>query len=273
MSAKHAYPDSTNTNIVTQWEFYFMFCFCFNLIPIPTTINIMSLYSQFLSRSFKSVDSIRNYISGVKLLHLFLDKEYPQFDSFHLKLVLKGLSRTKPHCPKQAQPINPKLLCDMFEIFNHKNSYDATFWCLFIHAFFLMFRKSNLVPDSVRSFNGVKQLCRKNFTFDKDSGILLVKIKWSKAIQFGERELAIPLLPIPDSPLCPVQAYLNMISLVGVSQDSPAFSILKGKKTQPVMYRQFQSVLKQTITLLGKHSDDYSTHSFRRGGATWAFFC
>jgi hypothetical protein len=74
-------------------------------------------------------DSIRNYISGVKLLHLFLDKEYPQFDSFHLKLVLKGLSRTKPHCPKQAQPITPKqaqpitpkLLCDMLKIFNHKN--------------------------------------------------------------------------------------------------------------------------------------------------------
>ena len=152
------------------------------------------MYSQFLSRSFKSVDSIHNYISGVKLLHLFLDKEYPQFDSFHLKLVLKGLSRTKPHCPKQAQPITPKqaqpitpkLLCDMLKIFNHKNSYDATFWCLFVHTFFLMFRKSNLVPDSVCSYNGVKQLCRKNFTFDKDSGILLVKIKWFKTIQFGE---------------------------------------------------------------------------------------
>jgi hypothetical protein len=111
MSAKHAYADSTNKNIVTQWESYFIFCFYFNLIPMPTTINIISLYSQFLSRSFKSVDSIRNYISGVKLLHLFLDKEYPQFDSFHLKLVLKGLSRTKPHCPKQAQSITPKPHC------------------------------------------------------------------------------------------------------------------------------------------------------------------
>ena len=150
MLAKLAYADSINTNIVMQWESYFMFRFYFEFIPIPTTINIISLYSQFLSRSFKSVDSIHNYINGVKLLHLFLDKEYPQFDSFHLKLVLKGLSRTKPHCPKQAQPITPKLLCDMLKIFNHKNSY-ATFWCLFVHTFFLMFRKSNLVPDSVCS--------------------------------------------------------------------------------------------------------------------------
>ena len=121
----------------------------------------MSLYSQFLSRNCKSVDSIRNYISGVKLLHLFLDKEYPEFDSFRLKLVLRGLSRTKPYCPRQAQPTTPKLLCDMFRISNHKNSYDATFWCLFVHPCFLMFRKSNLVPDSVRSFNGVKAIMQK----------------------------------------------------------------------------------------------------------------
>ena len=84
-----------------------------------------------------------------------MDKEYPQFDSFHLRLVLRGLSRTKPHCSKQAQLITPNL-----KIFDHKNSYDTTFCCLFEHAFFLMVRKSNLVPDSVRSFNGVKKLCR-----------------------------------------------------------------------------------------------------------------
>ena len=68
-----------------------------------------------------------------------------------------------------------------------------------------------------------------------------------------------------------VQLGLFLLKYQLVSQDSPAFSIVKGKKTQPVTYRQFQSVLKQTITLLGKHSDDYSTHSVRRGGATWAF--
>ena len=53
--------------------------------------------------------------------------------------------------------------------------------------------------------------------------------------------------------------------MVVVSQDSPAFPIGKGEKKQPVTYRQFQSVLKHMITLLGKHSDDYSAHSFRRG--------
>jgi hypothetical protein len=34
---------------------------------------------------------------------------------------------------------------------------DATVWCLFLHAFFLMFRKSKLVPDTVATFDSKKE--------------------------------------------------------------------------------------------------------------------
>jgi hypothetical protein len=73
ISAKHAYAESTNKNIRTQLEAYFMFCIYFEFVPISTSVQILTLYAQFLSRSFKSVDSIRNYISAMKLLHLYLD--------------------------------------------------------------------------------------------------------------------------------------------------------------------------------------------------------
>ena len=79
-----------------------MFCEYFQINPIPTTVQILCVYAQFLSRSFKSVNSIKNYLSGVKLLHLYLDDYYPTFDEFQLKLTLKGLARINSHCPKQA---------------------------------------------------------------------------------------------------------------------------------------------------------------------------
>lgn len=271
MSAKHAYAESTNKNIRTQWESYYMFCIYFKLKPLPTTVSIMSIYAQFLSRSFKSVEAINNYISGVKLLHLYLDIEYPQFDSFHLKLVLKGLARLNPHCPNQANPITPSMLYDMSKNFDTNSPIDSTFWCLFLHAFFLMFRKSNLVPDSVTAFNSSKQLCRDNYEFDEEKGVLLVKINWSKTIQFGEREIVIPLVPIPNSPLCPVKAYLNMISLTVVSGKNPAFCIKTGKIIKPVTYKQLQSVLKHMVASIGKDASKFSSHSFRRGGCSWAF--
>jgi hypothetical protein len=83
-----------------------MFCKYFQINPIPTTVQVLCFYAQFLSRSFKSVNSIKNYLSGVKLLHLYLDDDYPKFDEFQLKLTLKGLARIHPHCPKQALPHN-----------------------------------------------------------------------------------------------------------------------------------------------------------------------
>jgi hypothetical protein len=118
---------------------------------------------------------------------------------------------------------------------------------VYFNAFFLMFRKSNLVPNTVATFDSKKQRCRKNFTFDEKRNVLIT-IQWSKAIQFGERTLVIPLFSIPDSPLFPVQVYLNMQSLVCVSDDSPAYCFVKHKQIYPIIYihvyRQFQSVLK-----------------------------
>ena len=73
-----------------------------------------------------------------------------------------------------------------------------------------MFRKSTLVPDTVATFDSKQQRCRKKFTFDEQRNVLMITIQWSKTIQFGERTLVIPLVFIPDSPLCPVQAYLNI---------------------------------------------------------------
>jgi hypothetical protein len=166
-----------------------------------------------LSRSFKSIQSIQNYISGVKLLHLFKGIDYPQFDSFHLRLVLKGLARDNPYCPEQACPITSEILLSFHQLLELNNAYDATIWCLFLTAFFLMIRKVNLVPNSAKTFQSQKQLIRENIEFDSKNNVLIFHINWSKTIQYGERKSKIPVGAILGSLLCPVRAYLNMIDL------------------------------------------------------------
>ena len=184
----HAYAVGTYNNIKPQWESYFQFCFYYNFISLPSSERILSLYAHFFSRSFKSIQSIQNYISGVKLLHLFKGIDYPQFDSFHLRLVLKGLARDNPHCPKQECPITPETLLSFHQLLELNNAYDATIWCLFLTAFFLMIRKSNLVPNSAKTFQSQKQLIRENFEFDSKNNVLIFHINWSKTIQYGERK-------------------------------------------------------------------------------------
>jgi hypothetical protein len=71
-----------------------------------------------------------------------------------------------------------------------------------------MGRQSNLVPVSVKKFDPFKQLYRKNIIVHID--YLVIKIAWSKTIQFGDRKLEIPLVKIPNSPFCPYQAYTDL---------------------------------------------------------------
>jgi hypothetical protein len=66
------------------------------------------------------------------------------------------------------------------------NAYDATIWCLFLTAFFLMIRKANLVPNSAKTFQSQKQLIRENIEFDSKNNVLICHINCSKTIQYGE---------------------------------------------------------------------------------------
>ncbi|VDI14397.1 Hypothetical predicted protein [Mytilus galloprovincialis] len=236
---------------------------------IPANLDTICCYAQFLSRSFKSVESIKNYINGVKVMHLMLDCSFPHLDSFVYKLLLKGLSRTKSHMPRRALPISPDILLEMVVHFNLENGSDCVYWCLFLFAFFLMSRKSNLVPDSCSQFDKNKQLTRGKVFVVND--IAIVVFEWTKTIQHGERRLKIPLVKIPGSVLCPVSAYNHMCSKVPASHDSPAFVISKNSKLTPVTYGQFQRKLKSVILKTGRDPNLYSSHSFRRGGATFAF--
>ena len=68
-SQRSAYSCGTYSNLRTQFK-AFLFCFYFKLTPVPAELTTVCLYVQFLSRTL-TPPSIRNYLSGVKLLHLF----------------------------------------------------------------------------------------------------------------------------------------------------------------------------------------------------------
>ena len=236
---------------------------------MPAASSTLALYVQFLARSFKSAQSIQNYLSGVKLMHILANQSCPQFDTVELKLAIKGLKRIKMHKPKQALPITPDILIQFKNHLDISLPLQAVFWAISLVAFFTMARKSNLVPLSPHTFDDKKQLCRKDILIDDDC--ILVRIKWSKTNQFASRTLYIPLLAMPDSVLCPVAAYKNMISLIPGGGEKPAFMILRNRRPEPFLYKHFQSMIKSSIQKIGLQPQSYSSHSYRRGGATTAF--
>lgn len=264
-SRRQAYADSTNKNLKIQWETYMLFCFYFNLTYLPVSTNTLSLFAQFLSRSFKSIQSIKNYISGVKTMHYLLGFSTSQINEFLINLSLRGISRIKPHLVRKAESMTPDILLQMYKFLDLKKAKDTVFWCLFLFAFFLFARKSNLVPDT-NNYKSKKFLLRQDVKQLDD--ILIVTIKWSKTIQFGQRILQIPLIKIPDSVLCPYQAFENMCKMVKADKTDPLFSLPKGKC---IVYSQYQKKIRELVQKVGLEPQSFSTHSMRRGGCLWAF--
>ena len=164
---------------------------------MPVQVKTLCLYAHFLSRSFNSVHSVRNYLSAVKTLHSLLELIYPDTDLMQLKLLLRGLACSKQHVPKQASPITQKILTDMFSFVDLQIEFDIVSWSITLLLFFLMTRKSSFLPTSVKDIEVFEDL-------------LVININWSKTRRFGHsRQDLVPVLAIPDSCLCPKCDFFN----------------------------------------------------------------
>ena len=166
---------------------------------------------------------------------------------------------------KKAKPITPEILMSIHEVLDFSIKSDVVYWCLFLFAFFLFARKSNLVPDSDNYVNK-KFLLREDIQICENT--LIVNVKWSKTIQFGELLLKIPLIEIPGSILCPLAAFRSMCQKVHAKNSDPLFSLPKRKC---ITDSQYQSKLREVIAKIGLNPEEYSTHSMRRGGTSFAF--
>ena len=101
---KAAYAAGTQKNHRTQWRSYLYFCLHFDLLFLPTSICTISLYCQFLTHSM-TPPSIRNYLSGVKFLHVSLWYPFPDLSTHEIQVTLRGIDRLAQHCPLRAPPL------------------------------------------------------------------------------------------------------------------------------------------------------------------------
>ena len=99
---------------------------------------------------------------------------------------------------------------------------------------------------------------------------LVVGIRWAKNHQFGRELLTYPL-PILHTWLCPLKALRNVRKYIKPDAHDPLFRLPSG---DVFTYRMFQARLRRVLVAVGvDQAKEYSSHSFRRGGATFAYLC
>ena len=199
----NTFAEGMMENLLVQWVKFINFCTYFGLTPFPATTIVLTWYAQFLGNTFKAHGSVVNYLSGVKTLHVLLEWSVDGFHGLLLKLTLRGMRRMNEHIPHQALPMTPKLLVAIKSTLDLQLTEDTTFWAICLTAFYLLLRKSNLVPDSLTEINERHLLVRQDLEWSEHC--VMVTLKWSKMNQFGEH-VCFPLPRIANSQLCPYSA-------------------------------------------------------------------
>ena len=268
-----AYAQSTRQTYTSFRDTYLRFCIYFGYTPVPADNLTIWRYTAFLSRSVSSV-SIPGYLSVVRILHLEASLPNPIGDNWILDTILRGIKRDHPVSRVQKLPITPDILRLIHSHIDLSSPIDVAFWSACLIAFFGFLRKSSLLPKS-RDITSAPVLSRKDVSFS-DSGALL-SIRHTKTIQFCERILQIPIIRISNSILCPVTALEKLMSLsLGkqIPDVAPLFSYpVSDYQHDWITHSVFVSKLRSVLSSCGLQASKFSGHSFRRGGATFAFTC
>ena len=262
------FASSTKQSYASHRRAYLKFCLEMGYHPVPiSTLNICR-YAAFLSKRL-AFSSIKKYLNIIRILHLEAGFPNPMKENWFLDTVLKGVARDKGKVVHRKLPITPAILLAIKSRLNPTSVEDLVFWAAALVAFFGFLRKANLFPSSTHKFDPSKHLSRLDFSL-YHWGILL-HIRWSKTIQYGERVLSTPLPRLQGHPLCPVDAVLRaLIATRGAPPGGPAFMIPRAGGFIPLSPAKFISLLKSHLSALGFSPVNFSGHSFRRGAATWA---
>jgi len=255
----------------SQLQAYLNFCTFYNLQPFPVIKSIYIAYLIFLSRSLSSYRSLINYINILKHINRALGADAKFMEDYDCYTIQRGIRRVLGDKVQHTLPITTDILISVCRSLDSSNILHVCMRAVFLVAFFSFLRISNLVPYRKADVCLPDQLFlrRRDVTY-ATTGCFL-RVHKTKTLQFREDIFDIPIPHISNSILCPVTALRLYCHLVPAAPDSPLFVLPGPQGNVPVLVNHFNAFLKRCIGGLGLDSRQFSSRSFRKGGATFAF--
>ena len=169
-----ALSDSTKRNYHSVWNTYLKFCQFYSITPFPATSSTIASFIALLSFSVGSHHTVNNYLSALRLLHVFCHFDTSALDDIHVKLTQKGLDKSLVHLPHRKAPLTPAILLQFYCNLNICDSAHLALWCALLVGFFFFFRTANLVSRSFEKFSTHQALSRGSVTFSSSGSLLTV---------------------------------------------------------------------------------------------------
>ena len=261
----HSIKDSTKKNLLSQLTAYEKFCNRYLLEYFPCDNKQLCRFGQHLSSTFESPDSVTNYLSGVRMCLALLGLQIPDVNDRQIKMFTTGLRRIMPHAIKQAELVTPELLLRLSKVINYRDQVQLVAWTGPLLGFYMFLRKSNLVPDTMDTFDREQQFCRSDLNLLGTDRAMMCEIRWSKTIQYKQKVLQLPVLPAKNKAICPVFWTHYMVNLIQVAPHHPVLSLKVAGNVLALSANQLIYRFRKWLLLIGCDPSIYSLHLLRRG--------
>ena len=266
-----ALKECTKKNLLCHLKAYEQFCRTYMVDIFPCDNKQLCRFGQHLSHTFESPDAIGNYISGMRTCLALLGQEIPSAQDKQMQMFIQGLKRVMKHAIKQAAPMTPELLIRISKVVKFQDPVELVAWTATLLGFYMFLRRSNLVPDTMDTFNPEHQFRRADINLMGLDKAMMCKIRWSKTIQYKQKVLRLPVLPANNKAVCPVFWTHYIVNRIPAGPQDPLLAVRIGNQLIPLSANQLIYRIRKWLLLLGEEATAYSLHSIRRGGATFAY--
>lgn len=261
---RHQYAQSTITVRSMQVKAYLKFCEIFEdeISPYPCDSEQICFYVTFLARRL-CYSSITNYLSGLNNHLKDLGCPAIEYADHGIKKCMAGIRRLKGQAVKQAAPLLPNELLRIFYVMQPTRGHTAVRAAMLL-SFRALLRKAHVT-------NSDSALKRQDLEFHQWG--IMVCVRKSKTNQFRERIHRIPVAKVANRELCAVFWVQKHMEQCPAPLEAQVFRVPKAGHSIPLPYNYYNEVIKAMCHRTGLPASEFSTHSLRRGGATFLRLC
>ena len=244
-------------------------------LELPVQENTIMAFIHWLAfnRKVRS-GTIRNYLAGIRQLHIEKGITEAPFKSERVLTMLKGLKNKEMAERRRAgeekrKPITPdilRLLKARLSTAEMKNTDKKLIWAVSSVLFHGAFRIHELVAKTESKFDpdycllGGDALVKEG----RDGVRLQLKLKAPKEDKWGT-SIIVDVFET-GSDICPVKAFKKWRKNVRIEKDRPLFRFSNGTS---LTGRKFNEIIKERLTsVLPEAQGLISSHSFRAGAAS-----
>lgn len=245
-------------NRLTQAKAYLGFMLKFNYNVFHPQILDMTLYTQLLKNSCKSVQSVKNYISGARSYIIERGGDSQAFLHPMVVKLVKGFTRNSVHVPRQAAvvPIETfKRACRWLRELSVEGEVVAA---ALMFAYVTFLRQCHFCYTNTGSMHIIR---RHDLSVYADR--IIATIRSSKTT--GNASPRVMTILATDGPICPVRMITQAMALVPASLNAPVF--LDPRSAAPLDPHRTLDLFRLALVVTGYNKPDAITlHSLRRSG-------